>query len=70
MEELGRATISYREAVKPLNKAPKDWTAWILAWQAAAQEAARAGVAGVENALTRWSDINLAIRGVSEGLSN
>ncbi|CAJ2505063.1 Uu.00g124570.m01.CDS01 [Anthostomella pinea] len=54
----------YREAVKPLNKLPRDLAAWINNWEAAVAIAKEKGVGDVADSESIFSDLSRALRKV------
>ena len=57
-----RARDRYREAVKPLAKAPKNWNAWILQWETAMANAQGKKLAVVAEAAEWFDDLAAALK--------
>jgi hypothetical protein len=59
--EKGEAKESYKLAIKPLHRPPKDWLAWLAQWEQALQFAQEKGVAQTEECSDWYDDFESAI---------
>ncbi len=51
----------YKDAIKPLSKAPKDWTSWIAIWEEAISLGEQKGIAETAHPINWFADFIQAI---------